>query len=489
MNKRIPSLFLGAALAISSIFGTIQFGTVSTLHALAKKQGSATSDTSILGDEDSSNLISKQIPEIYFKAINPGYTIDKTSNVGEMIEIGRKNSDAPISLADLSIGYTNSSGNYSILFEFPENSWFVGETLLLRLASSPESELANTTYTKTIAMKATLTLNQRDKVLDTVCWSGKQDCAKEFKSSSPTVLVRDLASGEFEHITAEQYTPVFEASNYKIEPNGGAEEADSTPSQCRGLVFSEILSYYESFKNEQFIELYNNSPEQILIDGCKIKYKNKSYTLSGILGTEEYVAYYPSVLGFNLTKNPTNSNTLELIDTDGAVIDELTYPNGQRKATSYAFIGFDQNGEEIWKVTYSPTPGAANNYQEFKSCETGKVLNEATGNCVKPISVSEKICKEGYYLNLLTGRCRKKSIPTTKTCKEGYYLNPETGRCRKITENKSADYGIKPQEFQEQSSFVALYAILGAVSLGLIYLVYEFRRDIKKVFHRLFRRK
>ena len=55
---------------------------------------------------------------LYIKAINPGYTIDGLNNVGEMIEISRKNSDAPISLAGTAISYTNSSGNNSTLFEF-----------------------------------------------------------------------------------------------------------------------------------------------------------------------------------------------------------------------------------------------------------------------------------------------------------------------------------------------------------------------------------
>lgn len=434
--------------------------------------------------------ISDDIPEIFFQAINPGYTVDKINNVGEMILIGRKNSDAPMSLAGFSIGYTNTSGNDSIIFEFPENSWFVGETLLLRLASSPESDQANINYTKTLAMKASLTLLHEDQIIDSACWTGKENCAKDFKSANPTTLVRDLATNEFKHVPVDEYDPPYDPSNYKIEPEPSADE-DKTPkpSQCRGMVFSEILSYYETLKSEQFIEFYNNNPEQILMDGCKIKYKNKQYTLSGIIKPEDYVAFYPSDLGFNLTKNPTNSNTIELIDTDDTVIDSLTYPNGQCKATSYAFIGFNQVGEEIWKVTYAPTPGFANNYQEFKTCEEGKVINQATGNCVKVTSVAEKTCKEGYYLNPLTGRCRKIPTVAEKTCKEGYYLNPETGRCRKIKENKGADYSLQPENYKEESSFVALYIVLGVIGIGLVYLIYEFRHEIKKIFHKIFRRK
>lgn len=422
-----------------------------------------------------------ELPEIYIKAINPGYTVDGKSNVGEMIEIGRKKSDTPILLAGTTVSYTNSSGNDSILFEFPENSWMTGESILLRLASSPESELAAVNYTKTLAFKAGLTLKRNEEILDAVCWTGKDDCYKEFKSVSPTVLVRNLETGDFEHW--EEYMPVYDEKSYIVEQTN--EEAEN-PSQCRGLVFSELLSYYETAKSEQFIEFYNAGAEQILMNGCKIRYKNKSYNLSGIIGAENYFVYYPKE--FSLTKNPTNFNKLELIDTNGEIVDTLEYPNGQRKAAAYAMIGYDGSGKKIWKVTYTPTPGEANNYQEFKTCEAGKVINEVTGNCVKVTSVAEKICAEGQYLNLLTGRCKKYEEKTEKSCKEGYYLNPDTGRCRKIVENKGADYNLKPENYEEKSSFIALYAVLGVVGIGLVYLIYEFRREIVKLFDKVFRR-
>ena len=427
--------------------------------------------------------INEEIPEIYIKAINPGYTIDGKSNVGEMIEIARKNTDEPFSLAGATIGYINSSGNYTVLVEFPEYSWFIGETLLLRLASSPYSELASVNYTKTIAFKAGLELKIGDEIVDEVCWTSKDDCYKEFKSASPTVLVRNLETGIFEHL--DDYEPEYDEESYFVETIK-EEEGYGKVSQCKGLQFSEILTYYETFNSEQFIEFYNPKSEQILLNGCQIRYKNKNYTLEGIVGAEEYFLYYPK--DFNLTKNPTSSNTLELIDVDGEVVDKLVYLNGQRKGTSYAFIGYDSSGEEIWKVTYAPTPGEANNYQEFKTCETGKILNEATGNCVKATSVKEKVCKEGYFLNILTGRCNKIKVATEKTCKEGYYLDPETNRCRKKKENNGTNYSLEPENYNEESSFIALFAVLGVVGAGLIYLIYEFRHEILKLWHKVFRR-
>ena len=444
----------------------------------------ATEDTDTADSTDSEASItdiSEDIPDVYIKAINPGYKIGDKNNVGEMIEMARIPSDEPLSLAGFTIGYTNSSGNYSTIFEFPDNSWMLGESIVLRLASAPDSGQAAVNYSKTLAFSAGLDLKKHEEVIDEVCWTGKAGCYKEFKSANPTILVRNLQTGDFEHLS--EYEPSYNPESYFADVDKEEEGYGQAASQCKGVQFSEILTYYETFKSEQFIELYNTRSEQVLLDGCQIRYKNKNHTLHGIIAPEGYFVYLPE--GFNLTKNPVNSNTIELIDTDGDTIDSLTYPNGQRKGASFAFIGYDNSGEEIWRVTYAPTPGSANNYQEFRSCEEGKVLNEATGNCVKATTVSAKVCKEGQYLNVLTGRCKKYETATEKTCKEGYYLNPDTNRCRKIAENNGADYNLQPESYEEQSSFIALYAVLGVVGAGAAYLIYEFRHEIAQGFSAL----
>lgn len=444
----------------------------------------ASDDEEVLNDDEAL----PDLPAFFVKAINPGYKIDGINNVGEMIEIARiNNSDTPISLAGLAVGYTNSSGNDSLLVEFPEYSWMTGESILLRLASSPEAELANLSYNKTMAMNAKIELILNGEIIDEVCWTGKSGCAKPFSSANPTTLVRNLETGEFEHVF--DYQPNFASSSYHaevVEENETAQEKTQVP-RCRSLQFSEILSYYETAQSEQFIELYNHGVKTVNMDGCQIRYKNKSFALSGSVAPEGYYVYHPT--GFKLTKNPVNSNQLEIIDVDGVVVDKLIYPNGQRKGTAFAWLGYDKAGNEIWKVTYAPTPGEPNNYQEFKTCEVGKVINKVTGNCVKVTSVKEKVCKTGYYLNILTGRCRKIVTKEEKTCKEGYYLNPETNRCRKIKANNGADYNLEPEQYQEESSFVALYAVLGILGAGGIYLIYEFRKEIAKFWWRLWRRK
>ena len=430
------------------------------------------------------NVNAESVPEIYIKSVNPGYTINGVQNVGEIIEIARTDSDHEVSLAGWSISYINSSGNVAELAELSKYTWASGETILLQLASSPGSELAQVRYGKTLAFKAgPLSLVHDGAVVDSVCWTGKDDCYLSFDSKNPTTLARNLEFGNFEHV-----------SNYHPDGDGILKETfdDSGDlsegvSQCKGVVFSEILGYYEILQNEQFVELYNSGHETVRLDGCSIKYKNKYYPLSGMIAPEGYFAKFSYDL--KITKNPSTSNVLELIDANGAVLDKLVYPNGQRKGASYALIGYDNSGGEIWKVTYAPTPGEPNNYQEFRTCEEGKVINETTGNCVKITSVMEKICGEGQYLNILTGRCKKYDTEKgPKECKEGYFYNEETGRCKKLKENNGADYALVPETFKESSNFVALNLVLLVLLVGGVYIIYEFRHEIRKIFRKVTKR-
>ncbi|MBQ6510540.1 hypothetical protein IJI94_01060 [Candidatus Saccharibacteria bacterium] len=418
-------------------------------------------------------------PKIIINAINPGYTVDGRSNVGEFIEL-RKLGDEDFLLTGFSIKYTNSSGTKSTVFEFPDDSKMTGETLLLRLASAPDAELADATYTKTLAFSAgPLELAKSDEVVDSLCWTGKDDCYTKFTSANPTSLVRNLEDDTFYHDA--DYEPLFDKNKPSLVLKETVDEM-VTP-KCRSLEFSEILSYFETSKSEQFVEIYNRGDEQVLLDGCSLRYKNKTYPLNGILKAGGYLARYAT--DFTLTKNPTSENKLEIIDTDGVVVDTLVFYNGQKRGVAFAQFGYGADGKEQWKQTYAPTPGEANNFQEFQSCPEGKVLNKETGNCVKATTLSMlKECPAGQYRNPLSGRCKSyntSSNSTAKPCPEGYERNPETGRCRKVVNNSGADYELSVDEYKQETSFIALWAILGVVVAGLLYIAFQFRAEIKKL--------
>lgn len=424
-------------------------------------------------------------PPLVIQAINPGYTVDGRANSGEFIEI-KNLASTEISLAGLSVRYINTSGNSSTIFEFPEGSTMSGETsLLLRLASSPEAELADATYTKQLALAAgPLELVYHDEVISSLCWTGKSGCLAKFIGTNPTSLV--WTGSSYEH--QSDYYPLFDPANPSLHTP--IVNAETPVPQCRGLEFSELLSYYESDKSEQFIEFHNTTADTVNLTGCTLKYKTKSLTLSGSVQPDGYFAFYPNSQNLTLTKNPTSSNTLKLVDVDGTELDSLEYKSGQKKAVAYAQFDYSTSGGEQWLQTYHPTPGEPNDFQEFRACAEGKILNEATGNCVKATTLETKECPAGKYRNPLTGRCKSYSTDAAKKpCAEGYERNPDTGRCRKIRDNSAADYGLEPTATDGRTTFIALGAIALVVAIGLIYVLIQFRHEIVGVVKKLLGRK
>ena len=330
-------------------------------------------------------------------------------------------------------------------------------------------------------MAGPLTLTLNGEVIDSVCWTGKDECAEAFSSVRPTALVRNVEANVFSHL--ENYEPNFHTDDYYEIP----VPDETPPRQCERLEFSEILSYFESSVNEQFIEIFNPTAEQILLDGCQIKYKNNFLKLEGIIGAEKYQAIYPT--DWHFTKNPTTENQVELIDTDGSLVDTLIYKNNQKKSASLAKFGVDENGEAVWRPTYSQTPGDENIYTEFPPCPYGKILNENTGNCVKITTLpAAKTCPEGSYLNPETGRCKKYVTKVETTCAEGYYKNPLTGRCKKIVANDGASFPVNQgEEFQVTTTFTAAYALVAVILIGVAYVIFQFRHRLKRLFDKVFR--
>lgn len=438
--------------------------------------------------------------KLIIAALNPGYTVDNVRDSGEFVELKRM-TDEPLDLTDYAVRYINASDKATDLISFAEGSLLNGETLLLGLARTMSGQ-ADANYMTTIAMSAgTLQIVYRGEVVDTVCW-GKIPCLAGFKSAEPTSLVRNLETGEFSHDAV--YHPRFDSAQSSLFIPQPPEQPDSeTTSEsgdaatstanaiCRGIEFTEIFSYYADSKAEQFIELHNFTDQTTSLAGCAIKYKNKTYPLGGELGADGYQAIFPDRLqpNFSLTKNPNSSNTVELVDQSGQTVDLLVYNHGQKKSTSFALF-YDQSGAEIWQQTYAVTPGSVNNYQEFRTCPAGKVINPATGNCVKATKASQTVsdCPAGKYRNPLTGRCKNiaSASKESKPCAEGYERNPETNRCRKISaSNEGAGYALVPTTGSGRSTFVAFGVVALVVGCGVIYIVVQFRREIARAFRKV----
>lgn len=431
-----------------------------------------------------------KLANVLIKSYNPGFS---DPYIGEFFELVKLPTSS-ISLAGLSIIYETSSGSEYTVYEFSDGDEMIGESLLMRLASSEEVKntvesgltVSDATYTRNMSQSAgRLKLQFEEEVFDSLCWGTKEtDCYATFNSKKPTTLVREITEDEIGDFVHEaNYAPSFDPAKPGLKHNEPEEEIIEP--KCREIEFSEILSYFENDSSEQFIELFNRSEEVADTSGCFIRYKNKNYALSQTIKSRGFVAIYPEEnWGATLTKNPTSSNKLELIDTDGETVDSLIYYSGQRRGMSYAMLGYKSDGNEKWEQTYSPTPGEDNTYQQFKTCPVGKVINMNTGNCVTETVVAATLeaCPEGKYRNPLTGRCKSYASTAStelKPCAEGYERNPETNRCRKIVENTGADYPLVNGTFEEKTEMTAIFAIITVIVAGIGYIIFQYRDEIK----------
>ena len=429
--------------------------------------------------------------ELIILAVSAGGKNDK----GELVELLRR-SEESLLLTGVSIRYQNSSGSVDkTIYSFSDDIEMVGEKILLRLKDSEDANEADLNYSQGLAQKGgRISLELNGEIIDEVCWGDYPDCngPARFLSDPQTTLVRDTSTMEFSHV--KDYRPEWKEGREVLklleddeDENNEDEEGDELLGPeilpvCEGLEFSELFSYFINDRAEQFIELYNPTEKEIHLEGCALRYKTKLYMLEGEVQAGEFFVIFPENLELSLTKNPKSSNLIELIDADGSVVDVLVYFNGQKKGVAFAQFGFSKDGKELWEQTYIPTPGEENNYQKYKPCPEGKVINEETGNCVRTVSLSTslKACPEGWYRNPLTNRCKKNSTTSSslKDCPEGYERNPETNRCRKIVKNEGADYEVAEEKFEEKSTFMAGVAIAIVGGIGIIYIIFEYRKEI-----------
>ena len=425
---------------------------------------------------ESESLPDASTEALRFFAVNAGYKDDNSAQNYDFIAL-EKLSDEALALADFELVYTNSSGKEAGNIAFVNEQELQARVLVLGFAKSPQyaendaGYLYNFGSAGLASTAGKLSLFQNKELVDEVCW-GKIACAHQlskFATDAESNFSAVLRDGEF--VQEKYYPDIDEAAILRKEKE---------KNYCQNLQITEIYSYYEESSAEQFVELYN-SGDDCLLDGLNIGYKNKSYPLTGMLSAGAYLSYQDASLA--LTKDPTSSNTVSIIDDVGEIIDEVSYPHGQKAGRSYAQIG----GQ--WSITYARTPGAENVLQEYQTCPEGKVINEETGNCINEDSESETVCPDGKYLNPETGRCKKiEEESTLGECAEGYERNPETNRCRKIQDTDGSEYAPRTSastSYSEPRRFVAYIALGLAILAGLIYVVFQYRQEITKFFRTL----
>jgi hypothetical protein len=275
----------------------------------------------------------------------------------------------------------------------------------------------------------------------------------------------------------------------------GEVEGPELLDMCADILLNEI-SFSEP---EKFIEIVNTANQTVDLADCALRRGSKFIYLDGQLAPNELASFSVSDSNLTQTNNSVNIYVYDVIKNEN--VGAVAYK--AKAGASYAWL--DVDGVEGWYSTFAMTPGAANIYQQFPTCEAGKHLNVATGNCVKdPDPPTE--CAEGQYRNPATGRCKKldseKTLaecaegqfrnPLTNRCKkiasedelslcaEGWERNPETNRCRKTPIGSEAAYAVEPVAPTDQSRTWLWVGGGGAALLsGLI--AWQFRPEIGRL--------
>jgi hypothetical protein len=305
--------------------------------------------------------------------------------------------------------------------------------------------------------------------------------------------------------------------NLYTPQSGGFELAESLPplpppeaepQYCRFLELSEVSV------NDQWIEIYNNSslsitPENLtdchllVQKGETLETNDYGMLLSGLAGFDPYEYAVVNITTVDSLSLPKSKNRVIMIYDDADTYSFDMVYSTHKAETSWAYFA------DGWILTYNVTLGSENIYQQFQTCEVGKHINVATGNCVKdPEPPAE--CAEGQYRNPATNRCKKldsdKALaecadgqfrnPLTNRCKkiasddelspcaEGWERNPETNRCRKTPIGSEAAYSIDPVSNVSQDRAWLWIGGGGALVLGAM-IAWQFHPEIARLFAKI----
>lgn len=255
----------------------------------------------------------------------------------------------------------------------------------------------------------------------------------------------DLAGDADESIepTPAEDPPLVDDQDQPAESTPGSEEEPSQEAvvqipalSCEGVIIHEIYpnSPGDDSGNE-FIELYNSTPDVINLNGCSIEQGTAYYTFNSkvLLDPGDYILISDAISGITLPNS--SGGTVRLVSAAQVEISSSQYPADMAEDVSWSYF------EDDYSLTYSITPGRRNVHTPLKPCEAGYERSQETGRCNKIVLAaveSVAVCGTGYWLNEQTGRCNKLEEPTELApCKPGQERNPETGRCRNIVSYSS----------------------------------------------------
>lgn len=203
-------------------------------------------------------------------------------------------------------------------------------------------------------------------------------------------------------------------AGFQIDQEGRCVPIEVVQKPCH-LEISEISSQPND-SGKEYIEFYNASTENALLEQCKVRINDG---VEKIVGSTELAPQAHSVMAFTSGAIRNSAGVITLINSDNIEV-EYSY-----QETSPGEVVNFESGKYIGFISNHPTPNASN-------IESDTVPQQNTVTSESPDSPSA--CPEGKYRNPDTNRC--KNIETASSelapCSSDQIRSPDTNRCKKI---------------------------------------------------------
>lgn len=253
--------------------------------------------------------------------------------------------------------------------------------------SSISADIAYSNKSNSLASgNAVILYDKEDKIVDKVGFG----LAKDFEGSLPATSPSDDESIERKDKGKDtddnnrdfeiKKEPTPRNSNYGVI----SEEEPKPKKYSDEIRINEVLPNPKGKDNNEFIELYNYSKDEIDLSGYVLRDSSKNGKYEVPVGTEigshEYLVIYKEKFKFALN----NSNeTVYLFDPNKKEIDRMNYVESAKEGISYDFDG------KNWRWSRFLTPGKENKFNNLPSKEI-KIEKKIYKNMLAQFRVSAK---------------------------------------------------------------------------------------------------
>ena len=282
-------------------------------------------------------------------------------------------------------------------------------------------------------------------------------------------------------------------AGFQIDQEGRCVPIEVVQTACH-LEISEISSQPND-NGKEYIEFYNASTENALLEQCKVRINDG---VEKVVGSTALAPQAHSLMAFASGAIRNSAGVITLINSDNIEVEysyQETSPGEVVNFESGRYIGVISNQTASSELTpcssdqiRSPDTNRCKKINtaagsSLTPCQPDQVRNTSTNRCKKISSTGASLtpCQPDQIRNPTTNRCKKAGAEdgSLKPCAENQERNPETNRCRKVaTDVDGTVLGAAASPASTANSSYKLPAAVASITALFGYAAYEYRSDI-----------